>query len=267
MPEGPEVKRIGLSLAKRLTAKKIKNIEIMSGRYAKKEPSGIKEISNHFPLSIVGCGVHGKFIYFICNNEWSIWNTLGMTGYWSPEKQKHSRLKFVLNDGEIYFNDMRNFGTIKFVRGKFNLIQKLESLGVDMLSNPPTDEVFITKLRKKPNWSLAKVLMDQSIISGVGNYIKADALWLSKLSPKRKVSDCTSSQLAFLNTNIQSVMRSSYESGGATIQSYKNFNGDIGGYTEKMLVYGRKTDLHGNEVIKEQTDDGRTTHWVPSIQK
>lgn len=267
MPEGPEVKRIGISLAKRLTSKKIRKIEILSGRYLKKEPSGFDEVVNHFPLPVIGCGVHGKFIYFICDNEWSIWNTLGMTGHWSSTKEKHSRIRFVLDDGEVYYNDMRNFGTVKFVRGKFNLIKKLKSLGPDMLSNSPTDEVFITRLNKKPNWSLAKVLMDQSIVSGVGNYIKADALWLSKLSPKRKVKDCSPSELSLLNESIQSVMNTSYDSGGATIKSYKNFEGEIGNYTEKMIVYGRKKDPLGNDVVKEQTDDGRTTHWVPSIQK
>ncbi len=267
MPEGPEVKRIGESLAKHFSNKKIIDIELLSGRYLKKEPSGFSDIKSELPISVVGAGVHGKFIFFICENEWSIWNTLGMTGTWSNQKSKHSRIKFTLNDSVVFYNDMRNFGTFKFVKGKFELIKKLNSLGPDMLSNPPTDEVFIDIMRKKKEWTLAKALMNQSVVSGVGNYIKADALWLSKLSPNRFIKDCSASELATLNSSIQSVMNESYKSGGATIKSYKNFEGEIGNYSERMLVYGRKTDSHGNEVIKETTQDGRTTHWVPCIQK
>lgn len=267
MPEGPEVKKVGVSLAKRLSNKRIESIEIVSGRYTKKSPSGLSEISQLLPIRIIGCGVHGKFIYFICEDEWSIWNTLGMTGTWSPVENKYTRLKIKVDDGYVFYNDMRNFGTIKFVRGKFNLINKLKSLGPDMLSDPPNDEVFISRLKKKPNWSLAKVLMDQSVVSGVGNYIKADALWLAELSPKRLVKNCSPSELANLNKSIQSIMNVSYENGGATIKSYTNFEGEIGRYSERMLVYGQKEDPKGNKVIREQTEDGRTTHWVPSIQK
>ena len=267
MPEGPECRRIGEALAKRLSGRTITSIDVLSGRYESKPPSGMQELTVNLPITIVGAGVHGKFLYWILKDEHSVWNTLGMTGTWSNQKSKHSRIKFTLNDSVVFYNDMRNFGTFKFVKGKFELIKKLNSLGPDMLSNPPTDEVFIDIMRKKKEWTLAKALMNQSVVSGVGNYIKADALWLSKLSPNRFIKDCSASELATLNSSIQSVMNESYKSGGATIKSYKNFEGEIGNYSERMLVYGRKTDSHGNEVIKETTQDGRTTHWVPCIQK
>ena len=77
----------------------------------------------------------------------------------------------------------------------------------------------------------------------------------------------TDAEFADLNDAIKRVMRVSYDSGGATIQSYQSFDDKPGSYTQKMVVYGQKTDPEGNTVIKEKTDDGRTTHWVPEVQK
>ena len=95
---------------------------------------------------MIGAGVHGKFIYWMLKDEYSIWSTLGMTGQWSSESTKHTRVKFVLNNGSVYFNDQRNFGTLKFVRGKYQLLEKLKSLGPDMLANDVDDDLFVERV-------------------------------------------------------------------------------------------------------------------------
>ena len=66
MPEGPECRRIAEGLAQVVSGKKITNIEILGGRYQKKEISGIKRFVDNLPLGVAGAGVHGKFIYLIC---------------------------------------------------------------------------------------------------------------------------------------------------------------------------------------------------------
>jgi formamidopyrimidine-DNA glycosylase len=266
LPEGPEVRRIARHLADRVSGRTLKAIEVLGGRYQKKPPSGIEIIAKQLPIRVVGAGCHGKFMYWILDNEYSVWCTLGMTGGWSEAVSKHPRLCFYLDDGELYFNDQRNFGTIKFVRGKFKLIEKLTSLGPDMLAADVGDDVFIKQLRKKNNWEITKVLMDQSIIAGVGNYIKADSLWLAKISPYRTIDDMSDVELSSLNRAINHVMRESFENGGATIKNYKNFDDSGVEYGHKFLVYNQKTDPDGNEVIREQTADGRTTHWCPAVQ-
>lgn len=265
-PEGPECRKFAEDLARRLSYRKLVSIEVMSGRYLKKPPSGLDGFMGRLPVDIVGVGVHGKFIYWILKDELSIWNTLGMTGNWSSEQKKHSRIKFNLDNGTIYYNDARNFGTMKFVRGKFQLIEKLKSFGPDMLAEDVSDEQFISCIRKKPEWAISKSIMEQSVIAGVGNYIKADSLWLARISPHRLVKDLHDHELAVLNSSIKRVVRESFASGGATINSYETFSGDIGEYSQKFLVYNQKVDPDGNSVIKEMTADKRTTHWVPEIQ-
>ena len=113
MPEGPEVKITGESLAKWASSKKLEEVNVISGRYLKKPIQGMSYALANAPLDIVGVGVHGKFIYWITRNDIFLYNTLGMTGYWSLDEQNHSRVEFKLSDKSVYFNDMRNFGTLK----------------------------------------------------------------------------------------------------------------------------------------------------------
>jgi formamidopyrimidine-DNA glycosylase len=109
--------------------------------------------------------------------------------------------------------------------------------------------------------------MDQTLVSGVGNYVKAEALYLSKISPHRLVSSLSNNELHNLNVATRSVLVNSFDSGGATLQSYKDFYGEAGDATQRFAVYGRKIDPKGQEIIKEQTKDGRTTYWAPTVQK
>jgi len=267
MPEGPECKRIAESLAKFVSNKKMTNVEILSGRYTKKLPSGIDSFKEELPAKVAGVGVHGKFIYWILNKEFSIWNTLGMTGSWVTEEHPHNRVRFSFSNGDyLYYRDQRNFGTLKFVRGKHQLIEKLQSLGPDMLSEDVSAEKFIERLRKKNKHNICKAVMDQSVICGVGNYVKADSLWLSRINPHANVKDLSDRNLESLNNSIKIILRESYKSGGATISSYRDLDGNAGQYSSRFLVYNRKIDEDGNEVKKETTPDGRSTHWSPNHQ-
>ena len=268
MPEGPEVKRMGVDLSKTLSGKDITAVKILSGRYTKKTPDGLQLFLENLPMKIVGTGVHGKFLYILTSKGYNIWSTLGMTGRWSNSRTKHSRVELILSDkNSVFFNDQRNFGTFKMVYGPYKLKGKLKKLGPDMLSEEITASQFIERLRKKDEWNITKALMDQSVIAGVGNYIKAESLWLSGHSPLKNVSDFTDYDLVALCDAIQSIMLSSYEHGGATFLTHKNFSGSLGDYSHRFLCYNRKVDAEGNEVIKTKTPDGRTTHWSPNKQK
>ena len=108
--------------------------------------------------------------------------------------------------------------------------------------------------------------MNQAVVSGVGNYVKADALWLAGLSPTRKVKDMSIEEIDILNDCIKKVLRTSYESGGATIRTYQNFDEKNGEYSSRFLVYSRDKDPEGNEVLRQKTSDGRVTHWAPDKQ-
>lgn len=108
--------------------------------------------------------------------------------------------------------------------------------------------------------------MDQKVISGCGNYIKAEVLYRARLSPHRTVASLSTNDFAVLRQEIIAVMNESYHAKGATIKTYTTTDGDQGHAQFLFRVYGKSVDALGNTVVKEETLDGRTTHWVPNIQ-
>ena len=268
MPEGPEVKRNTDFLNRELTGGMIEKVEIQSGRYKKHGPfkNFDEMISRTLIISEVCC--KGKFIYFKFQDGTSLWCTLGMSASWQKKETKHSRFYIKTSYGnEVYFNDIRNFGTLKYVITEKELNDKLKTLGPDVLSSYVDTELFKTRLDKKPKWSIAKALMNQSVVSGIGNYLKAEILYAAKISPHRLCKDLTKDEIELIAEKSFEITNASYQSGGATIMTYRDENNEKGLYSRRFMVYNHKTDPKGNKVIKETTTDKRSTYWVPEIQK
>ena len=260
MPEGPEVKLFTEKINSNFKGKTLKKVDVLSGRYIK------NPIENLFKLNgnlFKGAFCKGKFIWFDFGNN-IVFNTLGMTGSWNKTKTKHSRIELVfVDDSRLYFNDIRNFGTFQ-LKTLQDLQKKLKSIGPDMLSSPPND--FISRLRKYNHKNICEVLMNQKVISGVGNYIKAESLWYSRINPHVFIKDLTDKNLETLDKAIQFVINKSYKEQGATIQTYYTFDGESGTAVHGFVVYGKDKDFNGHRVIKETTMDNRTTHWVKERQ-
>ena len=262
MPEGPEVKLFVDKLNNNFRYYMIKSVEVLSGRYLKKPIQNLELLKGK---EIESFNCKGKFIWINLDNV-VIFNTLGMTGSWSRRKTDHSRIaiNFYENDA-VYFNDVRNFGTFQ-IKTTQDLLKKLKSLGPDMLSKPPDPIDFLSIIRKKNNKDICSVLMNQNIVSGVGNYIKAESLWYSKINPHALIKDLTDENLETLRKAILFVINKSYEEQGASIRDYYTFDEEEGTATSGFVVYGKSKDYNGHNVIKEKTLDKRTTHWVKERQ-
>ena len=268
MPEGPEVKTT-VDFLKTYEGKVLKKLTVLSGRYTKKHIDNINNPSWRFPLLLQNVECKGKFIYFSFKDDVYFFNTLGMTGMWSNNISNHSRIKFEFKDDNtpLYYNDMRNFGTFKIVLRKKDLNIKLNSLGPDFLKDGFLPETFYSLLKKKPNKTIAEFLMNQKNVSGIGNYLKAECLYDAKISPHRFCAHISTDESNKLFHACRRIIQLSYNTGGATIQNYRKPNGKKGLYSQRFAVYNQKTSPCGNEIIKEQTLDKRTTHWVPAVQK
>lgn len=281
MPEGPEVKRLVDQLNDEVRSLEINDAKIISGRYKNHNPpmgwnkfiENFKE--NSYLITSVDC--KGKFILFkFSHNDVPcfLWNTLGMSGGWiigNSKLDNHSRISFQLNDGrELIFRDIRNFGTLHFyfgINGEDTTEKKLASLGPDLLVEKVSNEIFKDRLLfYAAEKTISEALMNQAIFSGVGNYLKAEALYLARIHPNRKVMNLTNSEIENLHEAVTSLIRASYNSGGSTLQTYKDLYGNTGNFSSKFAVYGQKTDPNGNKVEKLKTKDGRTTYWVPALQ-
>ena len=266
MPEGPEVRRVYEDLKNEITDAEVVELTVIGGRFSKKPPVGLDKVS--LPAKITGGGVKGKFMWLELGERTTMWITLGMSGFWSTEPLPHSHFSIRLADGRLfYFVDQRRFGTIKFSHDRSELEKKISQLGHDLLNDPGVTLVnFIGRMRKQSTKTIVEVLMNQNICAGVGNYIKCEALYRARISPHRRVESIDPHEMAVLFDWIKKIMEASYLQGGASIRNYQRVSGEKGLFVFEFEVYGKRVSPNGNEVVREETLDGRTTHWVPSEQ-
>lgn len=309
MPEGPEVRRLVDNLQEIIPCR-LGNIEAISGRYTKTPIVGLEDCLSHHHISSMG-GIHeinckGKFIYWeipVVGDIWYLFCTLGMTGTYKTEPNKYARIKFTFNNYDVgkyigesylYYCDMRNFGTMKFVLGEKELEKKLNSLGPDMLSDPCSLDEWFKICEKRKRRSLVSFLMEQSIICGVGNIYKSESLYLARLDPRRKIGDCSQDELERLYHSVKRILKISYEIPGGEIKKYSDLFNNAEEYsrfasqpsemiqartqerhshaddkllpTSNLMVYAQQYDPLGNRVETLKLSDGRTTHYVPEIQ-
>ena len=280
MPEGPEVTRTARQLDDAVRSNLLSHVRIVSGRYTKKLPEGYDTFINMLstPKQVRGVFNKGKFIWWDLGDSY-IFSTLGMSGHYKLIPDKHTRVAFYFeDDASVYYNDQRNFGTLKFIFSAKELQAKLQAIGPDMLNDPPTVDTFVSIAFKKPKWSVVKWLMDQTQISGVGNIYKSESLFLAGIRPDRLMETLSIQELHKLYKAIRTVLSSSYENGGATIRNYTDLYDNHGLYTDidklnlmhkwenRVMIYGRNRDIYGNLVMKVTLDDGRTTYWTPEVQ-
>jgi len=276
MPEGPELAYSRDKIRSILLNKRI----IVAhpgefGRYSKLPPTGysilLEDLQNKGAPTVSEVSTKGKFMWWkldFPNDTVStyLWITYGMSGQWMKKSTKHASFIIEHEEGKLYFNDPRHFGTLKFVKGKEELSKKLSTLGPCILSDNPGSEIFAKNILKKSSRTISEALMDQSVVSGVGNYIKSEALYRSRISPWRNVSEITAKEYIDLHESVLLVAKESYQSQGATISTYRNVDGNSGTTQFNFQIYSKKFCPSGHSVSKDQTPDGRSSWWCKICQ-
>ena len=309
MPEVVEVRKYTDFIRAKLHNNPITNITILNGRYKKHDPFELFQyFKSHTPLKVVDVKSKGKLMYFVFENDYYLLCTLGLSGGWVfieniendldnitednyqhpfalqylydmdteaylKKMSHHLNVKFSTKDGALYFYDMLSFGTLKGIHGATELEKKLKTLGPDIMSNLTTFEVFSNMITKKTNLDkeIGNVLVNQKVISGLGNYLRADVLWLSKISPFRKVKDLSESDLQKIFHNSKLLTWGEYDRKEAIKQHIISDSDKIpADYKRNFFVYMQKEDINGRVVKTDTLFEGsqkRTIHWVPEVQQ
>lgn len=269
MPEIAEVRHFVDQLFEEFEGQNLNKIEIVGGRFLKE---GIADYSeNNMPLLDAHFNAKGKFIYWTFNESFSqeethFFITLGMSGSFG-ERNKHSAIKFSFDSKDIYFNDIRHFGTFRMGRTKSELIKKLKSLGWDALREPTVPQDLIPKLRKKNFQAIGGILMDQKIFAGLGNYLRSEILYAARINPFIRIIHLTDQDIIRIGEEYIRIAREAYKANGATLATYSDMNGDVGTFTKQLAVYGKKKCPLGYDVVTQPGPDGRAVHWVPKVQQ
>lgn len=276
---------------------KITGIKILRGRYLKKPIKCFDDLE--FPLQIEDIDTKGKFMWMTLKHKDRIiymLNTYGLTGKWSFDKIDDANVKFSVKSKDtkyhIYFCDMRNFGTIEFTDDINILNKKINKLAPDFLKNPLSFNDFEDKIShyKNKKKKIVIVLMSQEskdgLGSGLGNYLVPEILYRAKISPHRTIGSLEHDEIKKLYKSINSTLRLCYTSNITEyvehLESFlkkhnKNIkDGKFPNYLANIKtnddifefkVYRQKEDEFGNQVVGDKIISGRTTYWVPNVQK
>lgn len=266
MPEGPECTLQANNLNELVKDKVLTSITPISGRYLRNPIANLDKLKD---ATILGVSNKGKFIYWIFDNGFYLFSTLGMSGIYSITKTPHTRVAFLLDKSlDVCYNDVRNFGTMK-VAEQADLDKKLKELGPDMLNAPCSLIEFKKIVEKNSKKILGVLLMDQKKISGVGNIYKAEACYLAGINPSRNLCSLSETEIDTLYHSIIKILLTAYTSKGSSQKDFESMTGEKGSFlTDFAQVYRRQITRAGEKVESIiLPGDDRTTWWCPSIQR
>lgn len=268
MPELPEVETVKEGLKKHLLGRKIIDVNIYYDKiiaYPGREQF-IKNISNRIIQDIKR---RGKYLLFDLDNYYLI-SHLRMEGKYfikdNLEIGKHDHVAFKLDNGKyLIYNDTRKFGKMYLIKMDDNINSPLNKLGLE----PWDKELDIKYLRDKlkKNIPIKTLLLDQSVIVGIGNIYADEILFMSSINPYKKGKELTDIELENIINNTRVVLENAIKMGGTTIRSYSSVNGVHGLFQQELLVHNQiKCKNCGYDIIKEKIG-GRGTYYCPKCQK
>lgn len=278
MPEGPESRTVADKLRPYLLSRVITKCSI--GPRAK--VFGFEKL--HCPVTITVVRSYGKKVIIELSSQQLIIVSLGMTGRLQFNPGNHSHICFDISDCEykgvmkimrmalnLYFDDYRYMGKIELISSADSAAY-FSKLGPDLLQHALDEKTWIppeTWLKifyhKPSKRALYDLLLDQSLVAGIGWYIMSDILYYSCIHPERKSNTLTENDWENIRIAAHKVIYLSYSYGGFTIKDFISPDGSPGVYP--TAVYGRTHDPLGNEIIHKKLRNGRTMHVVPSIQR
>lgn len=274
MPELPEVETIRNTLKLLVLGETIEHVDVHWPNIVKL-PDDINKF-NHLlsGQTIQDIRRKGKFLLFIMDDFVMI-SHLRMEGkYQLHEKgdplDKHSHVVFHLQSGrELRYNDVRKFGTMHLQPLGEELKHKpLITLGPDPFEEAFTLAYLVNKF-KKTTRVIKAVLLDQTVIAGLGNIYVDEVLFQSGVHPLKRANELKEKEIKMIQHYSLLTLEKAIEQGGTTIRSYVNSQGDMGMFQQELFVYGQTNEpcKHCGETIVKLKVAGRGTHICPTCQK
>lgn len=278
MPELPEVETIKNDLARTVVGETITDFSSNSPQQIIPSPAVVKK-------SVVGAKITGverrAKLLLLKIQPYSRSNLylgihLKMTGRMLLRKPNdrpdpYTRVIITLKNKELRFCDIRKFGYVKLFKDKQELEKELNAkLGPEPFS-PQFTVNYLQKILSHKNTNIKTAIMDQSLISGIGNIYANEALYLAGIKPTKKAKILGYKEIGILRDSIRKVLKKSikYRGSSAKDESYRDLYGELGHYQNHFLVYEQKGKRcqKCQSVIEYQKVNGRGTFFCPHCQK
>ena len=283
MPELPEVETVKRGLEEFIINESIK--EVYLSKFNLRFPWPKDFVSKIVGKKIISIKRRAKYIIIGLSDNYSIIAHLGMSGSYKVLKKgevqdyiilKHDHLIIDLDNFKIVYNDPRRFGYIDLTNQDPETHKLLSSLGPEPLSNYFNADNLAENLLNK-NKSIKNTLLDQNIVSGLGNIYVCEALFRSKINPKKNCSKLVTSKgkpkknLILLVKKINEVIKEAIEAGGSSLRDFSNTSGKMGYFQSSFNVYNRENEKclldSCDGVVKRIIQSGRSTFFCSRCQK
>jgi formamidopyrimidine-DNA glycosylase len=289
MPELPEVETVRIGLGALLPTRRITHI---THNWPKSFPNAQGDVDQF----LVGAQVQdvrrrAKVLIIDLDTEYSLVIHLKMTGqlvFRSPSANfgaghpndslvgslpdKSTRVIFTFEDGsKLFFNDQRKFGWVRLLPTlEVENLDFFKKVGPEPLAEDFTANDFIARLMCRKTSGIKAVLLDQTVIAGVGNIYADESLWAAKIHPLTRAADVPNAKLKTLYKELRRILHLAIEKGGSTDRNYVNHEGKRGSYLSFAQVFrreGQPCPRHPDTQIIKIRAAGRGTHICPKCQK
>ncbi len=281
MPELPEVETTTKGLKKTIVGLIIKNVwtDLRTKDKRKRDTAANPKYFKIFKKEIIGKKIvsverEAKNILINLSNSKTILIHMKMTGHLLfNNKDKFVHLIFALSAKKyLAFSDMRKFGKIALLDTKTAHDTKhLKNIGPEPLDKNFTAEKLEERLKRKPNGKIKTVLMDQSIVAGIGNIYSDEILWQAGIRPERKVAKIKEIEFRKIFKAMQKILTKSIKAGGDSMSDYRNLFGGKGKFQFYHQAYRRTGEKCREKscrgIIKRKMINGRSAHFCPAHQK
>ena len=283
MPELPEVETIMRGISPFLAGATIKRIKLnradlrwpfpenFASRLKEAKVLNLKRRSKYILIDLstgetllIHLGMSGKIL--VSNSK------IGNYFYESSKLANHDHVIFELYDGTIItYNDPRRFGAMDLAKtADLSNHKFLEKLGPEPLGNNFNSDYLKTKLSKKES-PIKNVLLNQSVVAGLGNIYVCEALFMSGISPKKIASRISKNKCEELVQNIRTILISAIEAGGSSLKDFTDIQGNSGYFQFEFYVYGRENEYckttNCDRKIKRISQSGRSSFYCPYCQR
>lgn len=290
MPELPEVETVKAGLARLLPGRTVASVQLDAG-----SPKSFPNAPTDVERFLIGASVQtvtrrAKVLLIALSSDYSLVVHLKMTGqlvfdgtgvhfgaghpsdslvHALPDRS--TRVTLIFTDGsQLFFNDQRKFGWMRLLpTTEVPELDFFKKVGPEPLAADFTWQDFATRLRRRPNSGIKAVLLDQTVIAGVGNIYADESLWGAKIHPETRTGSLSDVKIKTLYTALRTVLQLSIDKGGSSNHTYVDAEGRKGSYMTFANVFrreGQACPRCGTTIVKTRVA-GRGTHWCPVCQK
>jgi len=279
VPELPEVEVVRRGLAAHVVGRRIDRVEVLHPRPVRRHLAGADDFAALLTGRVVlGANRRGKYLWLPLDNGDAILGHLGMSGQLlvqdaeAPD-ERHLRVRLALtpvegDPTELRFVDQRMFGGLSVSPGGADLPAEIAHIARDPMDPLFDEAAFVVAVRRRAS-GIKRILLDQTVVSGVGNIYADEALWRAQLHGDRLGTRLRKRDVERLLGEIRTVMSAALAEGGTSFDTlYVNVNGESGYFDRSLHAYGqdgRPCDRCGTPIVRVAFMN-RSSYFCPVCQ-